>query len=302
MLNETYYRAIWEKYKNVHTLPIIHDQKCLSLTLRIILQQWRIKQPIHFNFQNSERLIFNIAQQLFIELANDIYLNHYDLPSKYEVGERLKRISDNEYYQIIKAENNNFTLKQAPRKSKNETLLTIIPNISYDKLCTGFLKIDSGISEITIKNYFNYFKQLNNVTSDFLKIYFDRKSIFIAKKTFWDDVAIKSKIPSIYLPNPREESDHHETKSIQGLPDYMIYFTPKYELCYNKLKTLFQAKKIHTVVAYDTEANAIPQIIQDKNRFGFNLIILSNAINPIKNSHIPCWNWFKEEIEIVNSL
>jgi hypothetical protein len=79
-----------------------------------------------------------------------------------------------------------------------------------------------------------------------------------------------------------------------------MYFTTKYEVCYQKL--LLQGKKIHTIVICDTEEDKIQQILQDRNRFGFNLIILSNAIDPIRNNQIPCWNWFKEEVEIVNSL
>ena len=44
------------------------------------------------------------------------------------------------------------------------------------------------------------------------------------------------------------------------------------------------------------------RVIQDKNRFGFNLILITNTTNPIKCSQVPCWNWFKEEINIINTL
>lgn len=302
MLNKAHYRSLLDKYQNVHTLPAELSDKCSFLTLQIILQRYRNNLPVHINFQNCKDLLFPIGRHLFIELANDIYTNHYDLPDQYTVGEKLKRIIDNEYYIITKAENNTFRLKQLPRKNKNDTFTTEIPSISYDKLCTGFLKVNSGISDSTIRNYFNFFKTLNTETSDFPHIYFEKKSIFIAKKWFWDDLEVKSKIPSAYLPNPREENDQHSVKSIQGLPDPIIYFSPKYDVCYSKLNTLFQARKVHTIIVYDTEAENIPQIVQDKNRFGFNLIILSNAPAPIRNVHVPCWNWFKEEIEMINSI
>jgi hypothetical protein len=80
----------------------------------------------------------------------------------------------------------------------------------------------------------------------------------------------------------------------------MIYFTPKYEVCYQKL--LLKNEKIKTIVVFDTEASKIQQMLQDRSKFGFNIIVLSNSYIPVKYTAIPCWNWFKEEINIVNSL
>ena len=113
-------------------------------------------------------------------------------------------------------------------------------------------------------------------------------------------LTIKGKIPSIYLPNPREENDHHETKSIPALPDCIMYVTPKYEICYQDI--LQKGKKINTIVVCDTELDEIEKIIQDRNRFGYNIIVLTNSVNPTKSTQVLCWNWFREEGEIINSL
>ena len=65
---------------------------------------------------------------------------------------------------------------------------------------------------------------------------------------------------------------------------------------------LLKGEKIKTVVVFDTEAGKIEQILQDKSRFGFNLIVVSNSYSPLKNETVPYWDWFKEEIEIVDAL
>ncbi len=299
-LNNLYYLKLNEKFQDIQILPFESDN-ITCLTLKIILEHYRSGKQLHFNFQNSKGLIFNLTSQLFIELANDIYINFYDLPKDFRIGDKLKRIKDNQYYEVIGFENNSFTLSQVLRKTKNENQQPIIiPNISYDRLSTWFFKINAGISETTINNYFNFFKNLNNKKLDFPKIYFEKQSVFIAKKSFWDDLTVKNKIPSTYLPNPREERDLRELKSIPALPDCLIYFTPKYEVCHQKL--LLQGKNIHTIIVFDTEIDKIPQIFQDKNKFGFNLIILSNNNNLIADSQIPYWNWFKEEVEIINAI
>lgn len=113
-------------------------------------------------------------------------------------------------------------------------------------------------------------------------------------------MADKNKIPSTYLPNPREENNVSEIRSIPALHDCLVYFTPKYEVCYQNL--LLKNEKIKAIVLFDTEVDQIEQILQDKPRFGFNIIVISNSFSPVKNQAIPCWNWFKEEIEIVNAL
>ncbi len=301
ILNEEYYTNLWRKFENTKTLNVFNS-KTSCLTTKLILEFYRKNQPIHINFQNSKENLFEIGKHLFIEFANDIYLNHYDLPGSYNVGDKLKRIRDNQYYEIVKSEDNTFSLKQILRKQKTEISPSFLPNINYDRLTKNFVKIDAGkgISEKTIKNYFDFFEKLNNQKSDFPKTHFEKKSAFIAKRPLWDYLTEKSKIPSIYLPNPNDGNDVNVQKSIPALSDCLIYFTPKYEVCYQNI--LLKGEKIKTIIVFDTEADKIQQMLQDKAKFGFNLIVLSNSFTPLKNDEIPCWNWFKEETEILNAL
>jgi hypothetical protein len=300
-LNDSYYRLLWDKYRDVQSLASDYKANSIQLTVKIILDHYRKNSPLHFNFQNLSDSIHEVGEHLFIELANDIYLNHCDLPD-YKVKDKVKRRRDNQYYEIIRVENNTYTLKQVLRKTKFEISPALLSGISYDKLTKSYMPVDldKGISEKTIKNYLDYFEKLNGEKNEFLKSKFEQKSIFISKKTHWDNLPDKNKIPSAYLPNPREESNATETRSIPALSDCLIYFTPKYEICYQNI--LSKIVKIKTIVVFDTEADKIEQMLQDRNRYGFNLIILSNSLSPVKNLSIPCWNWFKEEIEIVDSL
>jgi len=301
ILNDEYYTTLWKKFENTKTLNVF-DSNISCLTTKLILEHYQKNQPLHINFQNSKEIIFDIGQHLFVELANDIYLNHYDLPDNYNVGDKLKRIRDNQYYEIVKVENDNFSLRQILRKTKAEISPALLSGINYDRLTKNFVKIDAGkgISERTIKNYFAFFEELNNEKSEFPKTNFEKKTVFIAKKPLWDSLPNRNKIPCAYLPNPREENNTTETRSIPALQDCLAYFTPKYEVCYSNILT--KNEKVKTIVVFDTEADKIEQILQDKAKFGFNLIVISNSISPLKSQSIPCWNWFKEEVEIVNAL
>jgi len=301
ILNENYYLQLWKKFENVRTLSAFKDNVS-CLTTKLILYHYAKNQSIHINFQNSKETIYEIGKHLFIEFANDIYLNHYDLPENFSLGDKLKRIRDNQYFEIVKVENDIFALRQMPRKTKMDISPATIPGISYDRLTKNYVKIDAGkgISEKTIKNYFAFFEKLNNENNEFPKTNFEKRIVFIAKKPLWDSLADKSRIPSIYLPNPREENHLSETKSIPALSSCIVYFTPKYEVCYQNI--LLKGEKIKTIIVFDTEFDKIQQMIQDKVRFGFNIVIISNSFTPMKNDRIPCWNWFKEEFEIVNAL
>ena len=287
LLNQTYYRELWDKYQTVSSLSSQYRANSIHLTTKIILDHYRQGNSLHFNFQSSPESIHEVGKHLFIELANDIYLNHFDLPD-YKEGDKVKRTKDNEYYEIIRIENNIYTLKQIPRKAKSETFPALRPGINYDNLTKSYMPVDfkRGISEKTIKNYFNYFEKLNGEENEFIKSKFEMKSVFISKKHLWDSLPDKNKIPSTYLPNPREENNSSETRSIPALSDCLCYFTPKYEVCYQNI--LSKNVKIKAIVVFDTEDDKIEQMLQDKNRFGFTLIILSNSLPPIKHQSIPC--------------
>ena len=302
IINESYYQTLWEKFEDLSHLTSNFENKGVQLSVKMILKHYKENKPLHINFQNSKDSLFEIARHLYIEFANDIYLNYYDLPSNYCVEDRLKRIRDNQYYEIINVDNGTFSLRQILRKTKAEISPAILTGVNYDRLTKNFVKIDAGkgISERTIKSFFAFFESLNNEKSDFPRINFDHKTVFISKKPLWDSLTEKNKIPSIYLPNPREEDHLSEIKSIPALSDCLVYFTPKYEVCYQNI--LLKGEKIKTIIVFDTEPDKIEQMLLDKQKYGFNLILLSNSFLPLKNQAIPCWNWFKEEVEIVNSL
>lgn len=300
ILNQTYYYKLKNQYQDFTTLSSDFEELAAKLSLQMIMKNYYQGQPIHINFQNRLGTITEIGINLFIELANDIYINYPDLPN-YELGDKLERRSDKKYYEIIKKEGNSYSLLEQLRKNQKHDPARLT-NVSYESLCRKFVKIQTGVRDSTIKNYINFFKDINNQQNkeEFLKTYFEQKCVFIARKSFWDKLGVKTRIPSIYIPNPREENDNNEIRTIPALPDCIIYVTPKYEQCYQQI--LQQNNKVKTIVFLDTEEDKIQQVLQDKNRFGFNIIVLSNRPNPIRFNQIPCWNWFNEEIEIVNAL
>ncbi|MCK9207355.1 MAG: hypothetical protein M0P66_09615, partial [Salinivirgaceae bacterium] len=216
----------------------------------------------------------------------------------YAVGDKLRdtrkhRDGKKHDYVIRHIFNDSYSLEETKNKERI--------NQKYDDLVKKFIPIEQGTKQSTLEGYTNFFSDLNpGLDIEFSPTKFEKKSVFIAKKSFWDCLPNRNNIPCSYLPNPREENNVSEIKSIPALHDCMVYFTPKYEICYQNL--LLKNEKIETLVVFDTETDKIEQILQDKLRFGFNIIVISNNFSPIKNQAIPCWNWFKEEIEIVNAL
>lgn len=294
ILNEEYYQALWKKYDRISTLNLPNSNTA-DLSIKFILDFYRKNQPIHINFQNSKEIIFEIGKQLFVEFANDIYLNHYDLPNL-KKGKKLRdkrsyRDGKKHNYEIKRISNNTYYIEDIKTKANM--------SLNYDDLVKNYIPIEKGSRQL--KGYTKYFSEINGGKKmDFTPTNFESKTVFVAKKPLWDSLPDKNKIPCAYLPNPREENHTTTTKSIPALQDCLAFFTPKYEVCYQQI--LLKGEKIKTVVIFDTEADKIEQILQDKSRFGFNLIVVSNTYSPLKNETIPCWNWFKEEIEIVDAL
>ena len=298
LLNNNYYQTLWDKFKDNATVTSDFKDNATRLTVNLVLEHYRHNKPIHINFQNSKDLLFEVARHLFIELANDIYLNHTDFPNLV-VGKTILR--DKRTY--VDGKRKDYLLKGilADKYVLFDKKNSIEIRKSYDELLKNFITIEQGVLQKTISSYIKYFEVLNEERkSDFTPTNFDTNSVFIAKRPLWDNLTIKAKIPSTYIPNPRDDSNSKISRSIEAIADCMIYFTPKYEVCYQQI--LVKEKKVKTIVIFDTEGDKIQQILQDKAKFGFNVIVLSNSINPIKNTSIPCWNWFKEELKIVNEL
>ena len=301
LLNEKYYKELWSKFEPVVTLPTSSNHRTFLLSLKFILHSVDRKQSIHVNFQGDEECFTNIQSHLFIELANRIYCNAADF-APCSIGDRIR---SKHKYRIggPKATHLDFVIKRILGKEyelRNEKQ-SITIKVSFDSLVRDYIPLTQNAHDHTIERFLSYFDELNGKkVFDFTPTYFERKSVFIAKKTFWDALSIKGRIPTIYFPNPREESDHSEIKSIPPLPDCLMFVTPKYDICYSMILT--SGKKIDNIVLCDTEEDNIQQILQDKNRFGFNIVVLTRSFSPLQIEQIPCWNWFREEKELLNSL
>ncbi|OPB99131.1 hypothetical protein BAS10_05570 [Elizabethkingia meningoseptica] len=296
ILNKDYYQALWEKFEGTKTLARFKNNTS-CLTTKLVLEHYKKSKPIHFNFQNSKETILEIAKHLFIECASDIYLNHYDLPNLTKgskLRDKRKHLDGKKHDFIIKSiVNGSYSIEDIKNGAKS--------TIKYDELVKKFIPIGQGAKQRTLQGYTNFFADLHgDLKQDFTPTNFEQKTVFIAKKTLWDSLPDRNKIPCTYLPNPNEGCGLNPIKSIPALDDSLAYFTPKYEGCYSNILT--KGEKVKTIIVFDTEADKIEQMLQDRSRFKFNLIIISNSASPIKNQSIPCWNWFKEEIEIVNAL
>ena len=299
-LNEDYYRQLLLRFEPTKSIVNNYTNNSSRLTSKILNNNITNSKPIHINLQGAKNRLEEIGKNLFIELSNNIYLNHYDLPKNYVVGDKIKKVNGGNYYLIASEKNGLFSIIEVLRGKNSNNSPAQFYGLSYETIVKKYVKVDAGVSDRTIKSYFDFFEKLNSEKSDFPRINFERKIVFISKKTLWDNIFEKSKIPSIYLPNPRDEEHKSEIRTIQALSSCIAYFTPKYDVCYQQL--LLKGEQIKTIVVFDTEQEKLQQILLDRQKYKFNLVVLTNSFEAHKNVIIPMWNWYKEELEIIDNL
>lgn len=280
MLSNDYYNQLLKKYNLENS-----ENKILKLNQNLIFSNYE-QQNTHFNIPNNEKLFTQIVNQLYNELAIYIFKNRADLPPL-KVGDKVKKKGGNskDIYKILSIINDTYTLI-----NKNSKL----PNVPYERLVKNYTPITQNIQDRTLTRYENHFEAQN--TYGFLPTNFTRKIVFIASKSIWDSLKDKDKIPSIYLPNTRDNTDQSIIKSIPALSDCITYVTPKYEICYEQI--LKKKVEVDTLIVCDTDINVIQQILSDQSKYSFMLIILSNEYKPLQTS-ASCWHWHKEEVDLI---
>lgn len=283
MINLNYYRKLLFKYN----IQNDSSQKTASLTMNIIWANYQ-RTNIHFNFPDN--FIFNITiKGLYKQLSNMVFTNYADFPPLL-LGDKLKKNGDKTrtIYTIYKKSEKGYFLADKSKSLQYTTPFTL------DKLLKLYIPVKQNGLESTLLKYKDYFHSIN--TNTFLPTHFTKKIVIISSKTIWDNMEDKSNIPSIYLPNKRE-NNNSPLKTIPALEDCISYFTSKYEVCYEQL--LLKNIKIDTILLCNNDIDCIPQIIQDQSTYKFKLIVLTNEIESINTNGLMTWNWKKEEIEIL---
>jgi hypothetical protein len=285
VLNSKYYEALLEKYD-----VVCENNKFSFLVSTMILNNYR-EQNVHFNIPSNETIWKEIINRLYTDLAFFVFTKFADFPPLIE-GDIVKKKGGTrkDIYKISKFTNNCYTIIGC------EDASLVLSGIKYDSLVKNYTPITQNSQERTIKKYEDFFKSKNS--HGFLPTNFSKKILFIGKSV-WDKLENKDKIPTTYLPNTREENDHAPKKSIPALTDCIVYVLPKYSACHEQI---FQKGiGIDTIVFCGADESSIQQMLQDQNIHKFKAILLSNGQTPISTNLI-CWNWFKEEIDLIEAL
>jgi hypothetical protein len=289
MINPDYYKTLLDKYA-----VVIDCHKTALLTTEIIWANYNEKK-IHFNFSKIDYVLEKTVNQLYTNLSNNIFRNNAEFPPL-QKGDLVRKIGikGNAIFSITNLEGNNVRLilvKGTKKVTKHERFMR------YDFLIKNYLPITQRVSERTLAKYKDYFSKINE--HGFLPTFFSKKIVLIATKTMWDKLDRKNCIPSVYLPNTKEENQT-VLKSIPALEDCIIYVTPKYEVCYEQI--LNKKHTIDTIIVCDTDKTSIPQIIQDQGIYNFKLIVLTNDYEPQIFNDLIFWDWKKEEIELIENI
>jgi hypothetical protein len=300
-LNKDYYIQLLKKYDLINTISIDSEKRFPLLSLQMILNQCRNKKDMHINFQSEESLMNIIAKDLFVQLSNEIFCNAADFP-QLNIGDKVKSKKEI-HVGKPKPLFLTFTIHSIVNKRyilKNDRF-SITLEKPFSELVEKFIPISQNAQNDTLAKFILFFDKLNKKPiHDFNPTFFERKSVFIGPKSFYDSLEVKNKIPITYYPNPREGAAINSIKSIPALPDNIMYQVSKYRICYDQILT--KGKKINNVIILNSDLHEVEQIINDRDRFGFNIIVLTNSFEPLKFSNIPSWDWFNEEIDLINSL
>lgn len=276
ILNTEYYEKLSKQYG--HSIA--------DITVSIALKQYS-KESILFNFSYLANVLQNTISLFFIKLTKNIFNNYADYPN-FNIGDKwkLKNGSRNDIYTIRKVNGCIIHLK-------NEAKGIINREVKDENLIKTYTEVAQNGRNLSINNYEKYFEKSNN--HGFLPTKFSKKVVFIASKEVWDNLKYRQNIPCIYLPSSHNK-EQTQIKSIPALTDNncIAYFCPKYHICYEQI--LEKKIKVDTIVVCDTDLESIQQIINDKNLYGYKLIILSQKK---VETDIACWNWFEEEMELI---
>lgn len=284
MLNEIYYHRLINKYS------LSRDyNKSISLTKSIICENYNSKD-IYFNFPKHYDLS-DIINLLYIHFSKKVFMRYADL-TDYSVGDKLKRKEEKGKNVYIIKEIKGLEFSLVKEKDKNNTK---IPIITFDKLKRNFIQVKQSTRNSTLSKFNDFFEKVNDY--GFLPTHFSKKIVLIAGQTIWNNLKKKDCIPSIYLPNTRE-NEQTTKKSIEALDDCIAYVTPKYYVCYEEI--LRKNIAVDTIIVCNTDLALVSQIIQDQSKYHFKLIILSNESEILKNNNFTLWNWHKEEIDLLD--
>jgi len=281
MLNEEYYKKLLIKYS------IPPDNKTfLKLSYSIILNNYREKNvcfdfPINYDYSD-------LIEKLYEYLSKYIFKNFSDFPP--ETIKKVKKIggSNKLIFKKDKYENEKVFLTNTIDK-------TFKVVVNYNGFLKKYIPVQKNLHKGALLDIKKYFSGVNDY--GFLPTYFSKKIVLIAGQTIWKNLHDKKFISSIYLPITRE-GEHKQIKSIPALKDCIAYMTCKYETCYEEL--LNKKVSIDTILLCNANTDCLSQIINDQQKYGFKLIVLSND-DEIYDCNNTIWKWQKEEISAIDS-
>lgn len=290
ILNQTYYKNLLNSTTEF-TYPI-DTYKTVHLSTYLILSNYS-KRNIHINIPNIDKYFEQILALLYTKFSVKIFQNYADFPP-IVVGSKWihKTKFEKNKFEITSCIKDNIVLKD---KKKGLS----ITNISEENLFKNFFPAQNRNIK-PIKEYSDFYKNYSEwfITFGEIPTHFSKKVVFVSNKSIFEKCH-NHYTPTIYYPNKRE-NNQVLIKTIPALDDCLVYFTPKYEVCFEQL--LDKGKQIDTVILCDTDLDSIPQILQDQSRYNFKLIIITNKTENFKFNGILSWNWKLEELNLLEQL
>jgi hypothetical protein len=315
-INREYYQKLQQAYHDCEIIQIDNSlSKFIELCTKIIIGSLKNNQNIIIQVPESFDGLPDLWCSIYINLTNYAFIKFVNYPD-FKIGDSLKmrkKAGKNREREFV-IENivkDSYTLKEKLRtrtESDYSHSATTIGHITYESLVNKYIKISSRTRSRRIESYFEFFKALNpDEDFEFIPTSFDKKIVFIGSKKAWNELGsysfkafnIKNCIPAIYIPDPRDDSNPRPQQPTVKIDQPLAYFTTRYETCYKQLLT--KNEKVDLIMLLDADITSIGQILMDQHRFNYKFIALTSEDTSEYKNLLP-WKWFKEEIDLINSL
>jgi len=315
-INRDYYQKLQQAYHDCEVIQIDNSlSKFIELCTKIILTSLKNDQNIIIQVPESFDNMQDFICSLYINLTKCAFVKFVNYPD-FKIGDSLKmrkKTGKGKEIEFV-IENivgDSYTIKERLRtriEKDNVRSPVTISHIIYERLVKGYIKISDRTKSRRIESYFDFIKALiPEENYDFIPTSFDKKIVFIGSKKAWNELGsfcfkafnIQNCIPAIYIPDPRDDSNPRPPQPTVKIDQPIAFFTTRFETCYNQLLT--KNETVDLIMLLDADIASVGQILMDQHRFNYKFVALTSEETQ-QHKDLLKWKWYKEEIDLIDSL
>ena len=307
ILNTDYYKSLVQIFSeniefNSSLLPVSKLNK-----INLAFVQKAINKISGFDIiicipKSFNKFLDELYSNFYLYVANTQFYDNYDNPTL-TINQKVVEKNGIRVYKIVKFHNGRYDLEEVIKENFQNRYPAYLKKRNYENIVSNFRIIRKKMKKDTIHSFLTLFCKLYNLdkNSDFIPTEFSSVSIIIGPKLIWESFKVIplengnlwKAIPSEYI-----SRDGKKTETISISP--LIYFSSSYQTAYQEV--LRKQIKVNNIVLFNDGFDEIQNIISDQFQYGFRILGICTSTIENRNSTIKYWQWYKEEINLLESL